>query len=134
MVKLSLVKTDADLETNGIWVEWELGIRLRIARAGNRAFDTKFQALQEPYLNGVRANTLPAAVAEELLKEAVAETILLEWGNLEGDDGEPLPYSAQQALEFFNDEALRDLYKFVLVTSQTHSHYRVKLDDDAAKN
>ena len=134
MAKLTSLKTDSDLETNGVWVDWQMGVRLRIARAGNAAFDAKFQELQMPHLNGMRTGTLPEGMAELLLKEACAETILLDWGGIETDEGEPLPYSAQQALEFFQDEGLRDLYKFVLVTSQTFSHYRVRLDEEAAKN
>lgn len=134
MAKLSLIKTDSKREVEGVWVEWEMGVELKIARAGNRAFDDLMQKTSEPFLKKTRKGELPEGKAEEILKHCVASTILLGWKNIEDDDGKTLKYSAKKAKELLDDEDLRDLYKFILVQSNETARYRRELDEDGAKN
>lgn len=134
MAKLSLIKTDDNLENKGQWFDWELGVQLKIARAGNRAFDTMMQELSKPHIQKNRDGNMDDETSEEILKKCIAKTILLGWKNIEDDDGKPLKYSAKNALELLQDEGLRDLYKFVLIKSNDVANYRRKLDEDAVKN
>ena len=133
MVKLSAIKTNPDLENKGVWVEWELGVQLLIARIGNKAFDEMMRRLSEPHLKTIRADAGDKKM-EDITKKALAKHILLGGKGIEDDDGKALKYTPEQALTFFNDDSLRDLYKFVLITANESARYRAELDEDGAKN
>jgi len=134
MAKLSQIQTDDELENKGTWFTWELDVQLRIARAGNRAFDTMMQTLSKPHVKASRDGNLPDDVQEDILKQAIAKTILVGWKNIDNDDGTPMKWSAKASLNLLQDEGLRDLYKFVLIKSNDVANFRRKLDDDAVKN
>jgi hypothetical protein len=133
MVKLSLIKSDATAENNGVWVEWEYGVKLLIARSGNKNFDSFMQRVSPDVLEKMRNSDDPEHT-EAMLKKAIAKTILLGWKNIDDDDGNPLKYSAKRALEFLEDDGFRDLYKFVLIQSNEQANYRRKVEDEGAKN
>jgi hypothetical protein len=134
MVKLSAIKSDPELEREGVWQDYELGIRVKVARMGNQAFDECVRKLSEPHLSGFRRNKLPSEVLERITKQAVARHILLGWEGIDGEDGKPLPYSEETALEILNDPALADFYKFVLLAANEAELFRRKDMEEAAGN
>jgi len=134
MANIERVKTDLQKEDKGVWIDFELGIRLKIARARNSAYRELMRQLTEPYLKDIREGELELNILEDLLRQVRAKTILLDWENIEDKNGDPIEYSSEQALAFFNDPELRDFYTFVVMASENMENFKKKLIKDAEKN
>jgi hypothetical protein len=133
MVKLSRIRVDTEKELKGVWKSWN-GIELLIARANNPKHAAAMQKHLEPVLHIVREEGNNGGMAETVAKKAAAETLLLDWRDLEAEDGSPLEYSSEQALEFFEDEELQDLYGFVQQVAYSAENYRRVVAEDTAGN
>jgi len=135
MAKLRDHASDLDLENQGVWVPWRAGIQLRIARAGRKAHNECVQRLGRAHRGLIRMDTPEArAKVTEVTHRAAAESLLLDWKNVEDDDGNPLPYTAEVGYRYLSDEAFRDLYEFVTVTANDATVYLQDLREDALGN
>ena len=134
MANINRIKTDCEKEANGVWVDFSLGIRLKIARARNPAYRELMNKLVEPNRQDIRDDEVDAEVLLEILKEVRSKTILLDWENIDDAEGNPIPYSSGKALEFFKDPELKDFYTFVFVTSENMENYKKDLVKGSEKN
>lgn len=101
-MRLSETKTDKSLETDGVWVAIRYGAEVKVARRGNpraEAYRARLswedrRLLDHPDLRRGREDRV-----EELLIEAIAETMLLDWrGEIFTDDeGNRIPHSVSTA-------------------------------------
>lgn len=135
MVNIYSLAVDHDLEVNGIEREW-FGINLRIARMGNPRYDEEIIRLSSEVAMelGVDPENIPDDKLFEMVKRAAAKCILLGWKNMDDEDGKPIKYSPEKAYEFFTDENLKDMYKFVIMHSKMMENYRRKKVKSSAKN
>ena len=134
MACIELVKTDLQKEDNGVFVDFELGIRLKIARARNSAYRKLMRELTEPHRKTIREDGMEIEALEDILKQVRAQTILLGWENIEDKADNPIEYSPEQALAFFNDPELRDFYTFVVMQSENMDNFKKELIEDSEKN
>jgi len=134
MAKLSDIRSDVDAMTNGVWVDYAAGIRLKIARMWNKEHSRFMAKLSEERLDEIRASVSTQKIERDIMKESVAMTILKDWANLEDDDGEPIPFSVEKAIEIFSDPAYQDFYDFVLTTASRRNLYREANLRESAKN
>ena len=134
MVSIESVKTDLSKEIEGVWVEYEGGISLKIARLNNPVHKEVVEKLSAPHMKGFRAHTIPQETRDKISKKAVAETILLDWKNIDDADGNPIPYSREKALEFFENPELADFYDYVVIVSNQKENYRKQVLVDSEKN
>lgn len=133
MASLKKQRVDPDKRSNGVWFEWNDGIELRIAKMGNPKFEEFIAERQRARLSklvGDRQPKLTDEEAEQMYREAVAHTILLEWRNVE-DMG---PYTPELGLQLFNDPEYDELYKFVVRAANRDPMFLKKFVEDAAKN
>lgn len=121
-MKISAMKADAMKSVEGIWFDWEQGVRLRIASANSVEYQMEMERLA---LERADANVLmnPDAVQKDM-RTAAASYLLLEWENLEDDDGNAIPYSEAQALEWLLDKECFELYRFVRDKANEASNFR----------
>ena len=134
MANIEQIKSDLKKETEGVWVEFELGIRLKIARARNVAYLESMRKIMEPRRKTIREGGMEIEELQDLLKQVQAKTVLLGWENIEDKDGESIAYSSDQALTFFNDPELRDFYTFVVTQSENMENFKKELVKDSEKN
>lgn len=134
MAKISAIKSDLQKEVEGVWQDFSMGIRLKIARARNPKYLEMLRVLMQPHRGDVRTDEMDAEIFQGILKEVRAKTILLDWENIEDDDGKPILYSSDQASAFFNDPELKDFYTFVTFGSENADLYRKGLIEDSVKN
>lgn len=120
MAKLSALRVDPELSEEGRWVDYELGIRLRIARHNNSRYQAYFMKLMRNNPE-VQEDT---EVFQNLLKVAVGRTILKDWEGVEDDDGNEMKFSEDVGEKIITDPAYQDLYQFVLTESQSSLLYR----------
>lgn len=101
----------------GQWTSYE-GSDFRIAYATNVKFLRAKQRLEQPYRRKIESGTLDPAEHRRILCKAIAEAILLDWRNVDGD----VPYSVKAAEKaLLNDEAFRE---FVMTFSMELSNFR----------
>ena len=115
-------KTDEDKEVEGAWVPLSATARIKVARMGNTRYRECMRKKSAPYRQSGIANTIPPEVLEQIVREAVAETILVDWKGIT-TDGTDVPYSKDTSLKFCTD--LKDFYNLVLTAADNMETFRV---------
>lgn len=111
-----LFKTDENLETDGIFIEYGetddgKPVRIRIARAGgkNTAFTKALEKATRPHRKAIQSGSMDNATADRLYRDVFADTVVLGWENVTGPDGKPLEFNKENVLKLFQD--LPDLFQ-----------------------
>ena len=134
MPSLSQFKTDINLERNGVWVPVGNGLEFLIARQGSPRFDQEVSRLTGG-TGGIQTkhNLIDVEDMQEMLLIATARACLLNWKNMQEDDGvTDIVYSADRS-----EAILRmypDLYRFVSEVSTNSAMYREKVAETNAGN
>jgi len=135
----SQFKSDTEREKRGVILEYGFNsagkpITIRIARAGgaNTAFAKRMEAKTKPYRRQIQTETIDQQIAEKMVREVYAETVVLGWENVEGPDGEPLDFNTENVIKVFTD--LPDLFKDIQEQSQRSALFRAELLDVDAGN
>ena len=93
---INSMATDKDLEKEGVWIELSGEARIKIARLNNPRYKELFTAKTKPHRQAIRNNVLSEKVADDIMIEVMAATILLDWENFfEGE--KPLEYNLVNA-------------------------------------
>lgn len=124
--------TDEQKEVEGAWIPLSETARIRIARMGNPQYAACVKRLALPFRSGgVLDEDIPDSVWKQITREAAAETILVDWEGVTRD-GEPLPYSKEEALKLLT--ARKDFYGLVLTAAQNMDNFRVRAQKQLEKN
>lgn len=103
--------TDEVKEKSGTWKTLSGKAKILIARSGNREYARLFSKLVEQNAEALATKDDAAdAVADEIVIEVVAKTVLLGWENLEYD-GAPIEYSYENAKKLLS---IKDFRKVVM--------------------
>jgi len=137
--------TDKSLETEGAVCDLgEAGVYL-LARAGgaNSRFTAMVRKLTQPHRRQLIAGTLDADIANRLNREAFAKTCLIKWfkkgeplprdpgskgdpvlceHDVTGPDGNPLPYTVENAVKLLTD--LPDLFDDLMAFSTSTATFQ----------
>lgn len=123
--------TSDKLENEGVWIDLGEGAAIKVARAGNRANQRLLRKLAAPHRVALRSGKLPDDVMERITVQAMAETILIDWKNIEFE-GRPLAYSVENATRVLS--ALKDFRDYVADQAADMSHFQAEREEAAAKN
>jgi len=134
MANIESIKTDVKKEEGGVWVDFAEGIKLKIARARNPKYQELLRNLVEPKKKDIRGDKLTIEQLSDVLLEVRAHTVLLDWKNIEDNNGATIPYSPDKAMEFFRDPELKDFHTFVVAISENADQYKKDLVKDSEKN
>lgn len=117
-------RTDEAAENEGVWFEVGEGFEIKVARLGNRKHaETYARLTSTPAVRGVVADKkLTDEQAIRIMVEAMADAILIDWKNLE-EDGNPIPFSREKALELLD---VKDFRALVHDFASQQSNFRVK--------
>jgi hypothetical protein len=128
-----LERTDERKATDGIVVPYKADITFRIAKMFNPRYNARSRELgQGAYRPRLRAGgKMAQEAAEEMLTQLAAETLLLDWSHVE-IDGEPLPYSVENAMRILRE--FPDVRRFVIETAAESEPYRLRDDEEAVGN
>ena len=129
---ISKFQTNKSAEEEGIWVDVDgNGTRVKVARINNARYKKYFQKITKPYKRQIRNGTLAEELAEKLLVDALANTILLDWkGFTKG--GEDFPYSTDNARSFLQESA--DFRDFVSDAANEMENFRAEELEEARGN
>lgn len=120
---LSGCSVDTALETEGVWRDIGDGATLKIARLNNPKYTACFNRLIRPFRRQIQAGTLAESKQAELMAEALAETVLLDWKGVYAEDAE-LPYSKQEARRILADPQYSPFLAQVVELAQDEAAYR----------
>lgn len=124
-------QTDAKAEAEGVWIPLSATARLKIARIGNPRHQVCLKRLSLPYIKpGMRMSDIPDEMYQEIAREAVAETILVDWDGITREQ-EPLPYSKAEALAALK---MKDFYELVVTAATTLETFRTARLAELEKN
>ena len=108
-MKLSEIAVNIDAIETGRWVSvarFMPGVRLKVRGLEN----TDYRRLREKLVSSIpraeRIKGVDTLAMEAISGRLLAETVLVGWDGIEGDDGAPLAYSKDRALQIISDPAL----------------------------
>lgn len=124
-----------DFVTHDCVPEPTANLCLLVAEAGNPKHRDALARARMARYEDFRAGGDRAKVAmDETAARAMSEGVLLDWANMEGDDGEPIAYSPGAAYALLVDASLWPLRHFVSEVSGIASQYRVEEEEQAKGN
>lgn len=129
---ISKFQTNKAMEEEGVWVDVDgNGTRIKVARINNARYKKYFQKITKPYKRQIRTGTLSEDLAEKLLVDALANTILLDWKGFT-KDGQDYPYSVDNARAFLAESA--DFRDFVSDAANEMETFRAAEVEEARGN
>jgi hypothetical protein len=135
-MKISERKIDIQKRDHGAWMDNlpDAGdLRVKVRGVGNRDWDRLQNKLLAAVPRAKKMNGLDPEERDRIYPILLVKTILLDWENLEDDDGNPIPYSQEKALELLTDPTL-NLKEIVLYAANNVAE-QVREDGEAdAKN
>ncbi len=119
-----------DVDENGEAYE----IHILIARAGgsNSKYGKRFQSLMRPHQHAVNTGTMKDEVAEKIVAQVMAETLILDWDGIKGRDGEDLECTIENKLQLLND--LPQLREVIWAEANKVANFMAVGREEAAKN
>ena len=129
-----LYETDAAMETEGFWHKVNKKIKVKLARAGgaNLSFTKAMEEKTREHRTrggAFEGNRVDVELATDLMKQAFAETIILDWKGFTKKDGKPLAYSAKTAYDLM--VSLPDLFNELRDAAGEAANYRIEdIQDD----
>lgn len=131
--------TTKDIEVSGIWVEFNPNDDgsipgFLIARAGgsNTLYERTLSRKTKPFQVAIRNGTLGLDQAKKINIDVFIEAVLRDWRNVYNRYGSPIPFSAHNARELFNE--LPDLYSALLDMATNVSTFQHEDKEDTVKN
>lgn len=125
------LKTNLDLESEGVWQPAGEGCELKIARFGNPLSSRLFSRYTRPYRRQIDNGTMDPDKQMEILCRVLAESILLDWRGLK-EGGKVLKYSTEEAKRVLIE--YRELRELVEDYAKDAEAYRDSELEDSEKN
>lgn len=141
-------QTDKSLENDGIKLQYGESFRVTVARAGgtNKRFAKILDDVTRPYRRAIQTETMDNDRGVELLHEAYAKGVVLNWEvnrapdgaepvweqGIEAPDGSLMPFTVENVVKTF--KALPDLFKAIQEDSGRLSLFRTTVQEADAGN
>lgn len=126
--------TDKKAEQQGITLDYGDGLEIQIARAGgsNIKFEKTVQAKMRKYGLQAKHDLLEPEQMREVMREVLAETVVLGWKGVTNREGTELEFSRENCIQLFKD--LPDLFEDVLEQSRKAALFKAEILEGEAKN
>lgn len=130
-----MFQTDRSKESEGIVLNYSDAFWIKITRAGgsNEHYKRILAEKLKPFRRAIQTDTIDEAASARLLREAVAEGLIMDWGtgiypngpgfipNRSG--GDPIAFNVPNAVQLFTD--LPDLFNDIYEQASKVSLFRV---------
>jgi hypothetical protein len=131
--------TSKKLETEGITLEYHdpdepnvPPVKILIARAGgaNTAYDKALDKKTKSIRRQIAASAVSMHEIRRITREVYAETVLLGWTNVNDDEGKPLAFNYDNAVQLLTE--LPDLFDDIQQQANMAQLFRgVQIEEDA---
>lgn len=133
-MKLSELKQDLGLEEDGVEVKLPCGVTVRVARLTNSRARARTDRLQAPFKYLTRAGKeIPRDEGRRITVDVIAHEVLKAW-DLEEEDGTPIEYTPQRAMQVLSAEHYRDFLNEVIEAASYRETFARQELEDAEKN
>ena len=133
-------KTSDKLEVEGVrFTNGTYAYTLARSGGANKKFQKLFERLSRPHRRQMDNGTLDAVVAERLMREVYAKTVVIKWETLKDDewvegieleDGSIVPATPDVLVEVFED--LPDAFSQIMEDAKSTSYFRLEgMEEDA---
>lgn len=122
MTRFSSLAVDSTKAVEGVWIPWLRGVRLRIARLGNRAH-REFLTSEFQRIRAELGRVANEKESENIEIRALATHVLKDWDGLVDDNDQPLTYTVELGVEMLQDSGYEEMSTFVLNSSTRMEHY-----------
>lgn len=130
-MKLSKIKKDTVAAESGVWINKVLDdLDVKICSAGNSKYLNILRQLMKPYQRSYKS--MDDSVFLEIQNKAIAKHILVDWRNLQDDEGNEIPYSEQKAYELLQDPENEEFRKLIVSLSEESEVFRKEALEDLA--
>lgn len=142
-------KTSKDVEREGVYLDYGK-FRIKVARAGgaNKAYQRLLEVKMRPLQRAIKTETLDPELAEDLMREVYAKTVVLGWDTKVTDvKGEPTwevgklrPAAGGELIKATPEavaalfKALPDLFSDVIAQASSIALFREEIREDNAGN
>lgn len=130
----TMFRTDPRAEAvDGVTIDYG-AFRIRVVRAGGA--NAKFRRIMaerlRPYRKQLEMGTMDEAVAEQILREAYADAVIVGWEGVTDENGNDLPFTRDNVLKVLED--LPDLFRDIQEQANLLSNFKAEALEDEAKN
>jgi hypothetical protein len=141
-MKLTEFKQDQKKATEGVlkYFDAEKKCYVRVARMNNPAFEAAMRRLTQPY-KSFRKSKIPDRVADEIAKQAMAETILLEMvgfedaaGDITGKAGSVIEDTYENRLAVLSHKDYSDFLEMISQISFDFDSYKAQEEAEELGN
>lgn len=95
-------------QSEGVWTKYN-GSKFKVASTGSTKFQRILNRLQAPHRKKIEKGTLDPKISKEILCEAMAEGLLLDWQDVVDKDGNQVPFTPEIAFKaLLNNDDLKD--------------------------
>lgn len=129
MFDLNTLRTNEDLENNGVWRDLGNGAKLLIARLGNEEFSKMFTELTKAY--DETGTKVPVEVQRDFTVKCLARTVLLGWEGI-FDGKKKLKYSYDNAVRVLTE--IKDFREMILKLAGQLEAYKAINDEELVGN
>lgn len=131
--------TDKEKETKGVVIQFgDLVVRLARAGKANKAYVTDMEETFRPYQRMIAVDVMSEVLAERLLKDVFARTVVLEAYILGEDEAKAVtrtPMTSDEIRSAMDDpEYGSEFWNFVQTESGKLANYRLVAREAVAKN
>jgi hypothetical protein len=119
--------TDEKLEVEGKWFPLSKTASVLVARSGNPDYIKQLRAKMKDAQLDLSGGDEADQVAEEIMIDVMAETVLKGWKGIKDKAGAAVPYSVEQARTYLR---VKDFRKKVSGFSESFEAFRVKAEEE----
>lgn len=131
---LQKFRSDPAKEVEGIVVPVGEDAWVRVARHGNRKYQTYLQEATKPLRRGLQLGTVKDEEVDAVVARAMARHILLDWGGLK-EGGKELPYSRENAERLLTAPNYKEFRNFIADIATDQQMFRdQELAESAGKS
>lgn len=105
---LEVYKHDEEAEENGKWAPIAEGVEFKIRRLRSKIVQTARDRIYGPFERamGPKTKELPEAIEKQCTIKLLSTALVTDWrgDGMVDDDGNPIPFTAENAAAIFSDE------------------------------
>ena len=126
--------TDTLREAEGFWHPVSDTIQFLMARAGgsNSNFAKSLEVRTRPHRRKIDNDDMDLDLANKIMIEVFAETVIKDWEGITNEDGEPMPYTKENAVMLLTQ--LPDLFNELREVAVKQANFRSANLEDAVGN
>jgi len=124
MARLNKFLTDKSKEKDGVWVDADEGLRLKIRRSGNPDYNNFIRERSKGLGRALRHSAKGIEELSKVTKQGASKFVLVGWENLEDENGNAIPFSPEKALEIF--ELSQDFFEMVMEFANDRQNFSVE--------